>query len=288
MVLWVLALMALMAAGFLSATRGEMLSVRARIDSAEAAAVADGAVYWAIERLLIARTAPNAEMEALPADGRAIPLDLPGGRAELRVQDAGGLVDLNAARAPLLQGLLTAVGVEANRAEALAARLIDFRDSDSRNQELGAEDPAYARAGRVYGARDAPLERVDELRQVLGFTPELVERLAPFVTTTSGARGIDPRLAPATVLAAVPGLNEAQRRRYLDARTAGTEPPGLAGQGGRGLVASSRSTFRIRALAETQTGGRFVRVAVIQLRSGAERYRVRRWDQGRTDTAAGG
>jgi len=284
MVLWVLTLLALMAAGFLSATRGQMQTARARIDRAEAAAVADAAVHWTIQRLIIDRANPNRAIEAPPSDGRSFSLELAGGSADLRVQDSGGLVDLNAAPKELLTGLLSAVGVAQGRARVLAARLMDFRDSDSRQRRNGAEDPAYASAGLAYGARDAPFERIDELRQVLGFSHDLVERLSPFVTTMSGSRGIDPSRAPPTVLAAVPGLDQAQIDRYLQARGTDTEAPGIAGQGVRGLVASSESSFRIRAVGQTETGGRFVREAVIQLRSGRERYRVRRWAQGRLDS----
>jgi len=286
LVLWVLTLLSLIGASFLTATRSEMLGVRARIDAARAEALADGAVFWAIERLV------RQELAASPAgvepalDGRPTRLSLPGGRAEVRVQDAGGLVDLNAAERPLLLGLLAAVGVPDDRAGTLADRLLDFRDTDSQPQPDGLEEAGYGAVGLSYGPRDGPLDRVDELRQIPGFSPALVRRLAPYVTTLSGARGIDPTVAPETVLAAVPGLSRADASNILGARAQGLDPADFADRGRLGFVASGRTSFRIVAIAEAEAGGRFVREAAVQLRSGAERYRIRLWEQGLTDRSA--
>lgn len=283
LVLWVLTLLSLIAAGFLTSSRSEMLAARARIDAARAETLADGAVHWAIERLLLRTALEDAGQtgaQLLPIDGRPVVVPVEGGRAEVRVQDMGGLVDLNAAEAPLIEGLLVAVGVDPELSGRLADRILDFRDPDDRPRIGGAEDADYRAAGLPYEAKDAPFDRVDELRQVPEMTPEILERLAPFVTTLSGARGIDPTVAPATVLAAVPGLAGPQRELILEARRDGRSANGLAQGANSALVASSRSSFRITASAEAENGGRFLRIAVIQLRAGEDRVRIRRWEQG--------
>lgn len=286
LVLWVLTLLSLIAAGFLTSSRSEMLAVRARVDAARAEALADGAVHWAIKRLLVqtalADTGQNTA-QLLPIDNRPVVAPVAGGDVRLRVQDMGGLVDLNAAEPPLIEGILVAVGIEPELAGPLADRILDFRDPDDRPRPNGAEDADYRAAGLSYEAKDAPFDRVDELRQIPGMTPEIVQRLAAFVTTLSGARGVDPTVAPATVLAAVPGLVGPQRELILEARREGRSASGLTSGVNSALVASSRNSFRITAAAETENGGRFLRVAVIQLRSGEDRVRIRRWEQGRFD-----
>lgn len=286
LVLWVLALLSLLAAGFLTATRSEMLAVRARIDAARAEALADGAVHWAIARLLRAEVlSASGDAAWPPLDGRPLALRLPGGEAEVRIQDAGGLIDLNAAEPPLLAGLLSALGLSGPDAERLLARLLDFRDADSVSRPDGAEDADYAAIGLPYGAKDGPLDRVDELRQIPGFSPALVRRIAPLVTTLSGARGVDPTTAPEPVLAAVPGLGRSEIANILGAREQGLDAADFAGRGRSGFVASGRTSFRILAVAEAEGGGRFAREAVIQLRSGPDGYRIRRWEQAVIDTS---
>ena len=289
LVLWVLTLLSLIAAAFLTSSRSEMLAVRARIDAARAEALADGAVHWAIERLLVLMSDEDVRDRVglrLPIDGRPVTVPITGGEVQLRVQDMGGLIDLNAAEAPLIEGILVAVGIDPALAGLLADRILDFRDPDDRPRPNGAEDAGYQAAGLPYEAKDAPFDRVDELRQIPGMTPEIVARLAPFVTTLSGARGIDPAVAPATVLAAVPGLAGPQRALILEGRREGGSAAQPAQGSNAALVASSRSSFRIIAAARADGGGRFVREAVIQLRAGASPVRIRRWEQGRLDAAA--
>jgi len=288
LVLWMLTLLSLIAAGFLTSSRSEMLAVRARVDAARVEALADGAVHWAIERLLVQMSLAETggqSVALLAIDGRPQTVSLAGGEVEVRVQDMGGLVDLNAAAPPLLEGILTVVGVEPETASLLTDRILDFRDTDDRPRPNGAEDADYLAAGLPYGAKDAPFDRVDELRQIPGLSAEITERLAPHVTTLSGARGIDPASAPPMVLAAVPGLARPQIALILEARRSNPNGLDIVDRTNAALVASSRSSFRITAIAKGRDGGRFVREAVIQLRAGDERVRVRRWQQGRGNQA---
>ncbi|MEE2969905.1 MAG: hypothetical protein VX741_07205 [Pseudomonadota bacterium] len=119
--------------------------------------------------------------------------------------------------------------------EALGERLISagridaiayFRDKDDLERLNGAEDSAYSAAGREYGPKNARFETVDELRRVLGVTPDIYRRLAPLVTVHSGRRGINPVTAPHALLLALPGGDPGQ----IDDLVAGRMP----GAGGTG------------------------------------------------------
>jgi len=56
-----------------------------------------------------------------------------------------------------------------------AAAIIDWRDEDSAVTEQGAEDDYYVGLAPPYHCKNAPFETVDELLQVKGVTPELLD-----------------------------------------------------------------------------------------------------------------
>jgi general secretion pathway protein K len=117
------------------------------------------------------------------------------------VNDVGGLVDLNTASVHLLQWLLFGLGVEADKAAALAAAIVDFRDEDDVPNRNGAESGAYRAADLRHGPKSAPFETVTELDQVLGIDLPLLARLRVVTTVHSRQRGIDPAKASREVLA---------------------------------------------------------------------------------------
>lgn len=141
---------------------------------------------------------------------------LPGGRVRVTMTPETSKIDLNRAPHALLRRLVQAVAPDLKiDPDRIADAIQDWRDRDANQRPLGAEDPAYARAGRPYGARDGAFVTIAELNQVLGMTSELYERLAPALTVYSGRRAIDPRNASRFVLRAVPGLGAERIDAYL-------------------------------------------------------------------------
>ena len=65
---------------------------------------------------------------------------------------------------------------------ALSDALIDWIDSRDDTSPHGAENAWYQRLAQPLACKNAPLDTVDELLLVKGFTPEIVQRLTPFVT----------------------------------------------------------------------------------------------------------
>ena len=65
---------------------------------------------------------------------------------------------------------------------ALCDALVDWIDTDSNALPDGAEDPYYLSQDPPYRAANSYLASVGELRLIKGFTPEVVDRLSPYVT----------------------------------------------------------------------------------------------------------
>jgi general secretion pathway protein K len=89
--------------------------------------------------------------------------------------------------------LLDAVDVGQQQTE-LGAALVDWLDSDSHAMAGGAEDGAYAGEARAYVVANALLADISELSNIRGFTPSIVEAIAPYacVRPTSAPNVINP------------------------------------------------------------------------------------------------
>ena len=280
-VLWITGLLAVMAASFVSSGRTEARLARNQIENAKAQALADGGVQRAALGLL------EIDAERVwRADGRTYLFALTQGEGEVRIsiRDEDGKIDLNEGPLELLAGLFTALRLEPEAAEALAARIGDFRDADSEPAPLGAEDPAYQAAGIAGGAADRPFVSEAELMGVLGMTDDLYRRIRPHVTVHAGTDGVDPTRATRAVLEALPGITPAMVESLL---VADLEDPLAAVDDDAALaeidqywLPSREAVFTIRAEASTPGGGRFVREAVIELDGSPERpFLVHAWRQ---------
>jgi type II secretory pathway component PulK len=151
-------------------------------------------------------------------------LDAPdGGQLTVQIQDAGARLNLNAlfkdgtVRDPLTEPFLVALftkvidelppHVDRHRYDpkVLAENLIDYVDADDVRLSGGSEDDAYQ--ARTPPARPAnrPLLSFEELREVEGFDPTLVEALRPYVDVypIAGGDGVNPNTAPPWVLATI-------------------------------------------------------------------------------------
>ena len=215
LVLWLLVLLIGLLGVFALTARTEGLQAHNLARSAAARYAAEGGAELAVLRLL-----SNDEARRWIPDGRPYRYAYEDYQLEVRIVDETGKIDLNAATPDLLAGLLRAVGVAESRAQALAAAIVDFRDSDDLlNAGIGAEDREYAAAGLPYGAKDGSIVAVAELQQVLGMDAALYERLRPYLSVHSGQVRPNEQFAPGPVLQAM-GLAPEQVATVL----AGREP----------------------------------------------------------------
>jgi general secretion pathway protein K len=280
-VLWIAGLLAVMAAAFVSTSRTEARLARNQLENAKAQALADAGVQRAVLGLL--------ELDAervWRADGRIYGFALGEGEVRVSIRDEDGKIDLNEGPLELLAGLFIALDLEPDAAQALAERIVDFRDPDHDVLPLGAEDAAYLDAGLADGAADRPFVDEAELVRVLGMSKELYRRIRPHVTVHAAADGVDPTRATRAVLEALPGITPAVVERLLaadpdDDPLAAIDDDVVLAQIDRYWLPSREAVFTVRAEAWTPGGGRFVREAVIELDGGPERpFLVHAWRQG--------
>jgi general secretion pathway protein K len=300
-VLWVLALLSLLAAGFTRTTRTEINLVRNQAENAQAEALADAGVHRAILGLMTQD--PEAGWRV---DGTVYAWRFGGGEIRAAVRDEGGKIDLNQATDDLLRGLLIAVGVEAEAATALVDAIADFRDPDSLHRLNGAEDADYRQEGLPQDAKDAPFEAVEELRQVLGMTPEIYAAIAPALTVHARRRKPHEPTASELVRAAMTGRTvaepeeaeegeeEAEAEQAAAAQQEVDEAAPAAGEaeldeiprslGADTLVPRSRArVFTIHAEGRTETGAVFARDAIVQVTGGGRPLQFFGWDRGRRE-----
>ena len=149
-------------------------------------------------------------------------------------------------------------------ADAVAAAILDWRDTDPLTQPAGgAEDPDYAAAGLTYGAKDAPFEDISELQQVLGVDRALFSRVAPYLTVASGQSRPDPAYAAAPVLVALGLDGEAiVALRLAWDPASGAPPPFLPGVGP--LVGAGSGTYSVASRARLRDGRETLLRAVVR------------------------
>lgn len=269
LVLWLVALLTALVGAYALTARMEALQGRVGSRGAIAQEVARAGIEYALVRV----ADRNPETHWQP-NGRPYAWTFDGQQVQVRIVDETGKVDLNQADVPLLSRLMQALGEPADASDALAAAIVDWRDADNLTQPVGgAEDSDYAAAEREYGAKDAPFETVAEVEQVLGLTPDLYARLAPFLTLYSGRAQPDATYAPGPVLQAM-GVDAAA---WLAQRNA------TGATGGPQLVGAGSGTYSIESRARL-ADGREASVRTV-VRAGASpvpgsAYTLLRWEEG--------
>lgn len=281
-VLWIVSLLALLAAGIGSNGRVSSRLALNAIENTKAKFLAEAGINLAIHRLL-----EGGVFQAPLADGYAsLSSRTDEGLVAVEIRDEDGKVDLNFASVELLAGLISAAGFEGDAAaRAKAERIVDYRDDDGIPLPSGAEDPAYMAAGLTHGAADRPFRHVEELSSVLGVTDALHARLRPHVTVFAETAAVDPLRASDAVLRALPGI-DAEALSLIRANDGDILPilPEGTSEALEDYISTSRDlVFELRALGQTKGGGRFVREAVIAFDGGRGHspFTTYRWRRGK-------
>lgn len=277
-VLWIVSLLALLAAGIGSSSRVSSQLAFNALENTKAKFLAEAGINKAVYRLL-----KSEAFQAPLIDGTAgFSSTMDEGAVAVQLRDEDGKIDLNFAPIELLTGLIGSVGREGDdRARTMSERIVDYRDPDQTPFPDGAEDGTYAAAGMTRGAADRPFRQVEELISVFGMTDELFERLKNHVTVFAEAEGFDPLRASDAVLRALPGIDE-ETFSLIRAGGGDTLPilPDRASESLEDYILTSRDmVFELRALGQTKEGGLFLRSAVIALDGGRGRapFTTFRW-----------
>lgn len=307
LVLWLITLLTALVGSFALAARIENMQAHVLARGLVARNAARAGIEYALTRVEL----DDPRLQWRP-DGQPHEWRYADARVEIRIVDESGKVDLNQADATLLAGLLQAIGggapadtaagraspdkaagtepvaidplsIDEYQARQLAAAILDWRDRNSLTQPVGgAEDPAYASAGRPYGAKDAPFEGIAELQQVLGFTPALYDAIKRYVTVHTGRALPDTAFAPPAVLDAMGLEGDAAARSGLTDLVTGRPLPGPSNAAGIPVRRRGSGTYSIDSRARL-ADGRQARLQVVVRMGGAtpgSAYTALRWQEG--------
>jgi len=251
-VLWSLALLALLGTHVTSAGRTEVRIARNLRDAAQAEAAADGAIHEAVFRL------QDRSERRWRTDGQTRELRTDTATIAVRIDDPRGLVNPNSAPAGLLAALIREVGGEPRGAVGIAAAIFDWRAPGERASPEGAKTPHYVAAGSAFGPTGHAFAHLAELNAVLGMTPELLAALRPHLSLYNFGP-VDPSRTNPTIARAL--------------QAAGVGQPALNDLG---------PILLVRAEAMLASGARFTRRATLLLlpaRDGRA-FRILDWDSG--------
>lgn len=262
LVLWVIALLSVMALAAVSTSRTEINLVRNRLDEARMRALAEAGVSMAVLRLR-----STQEEDHWYPDGTANPWRFAGEEVQIRIYNDASRIDLNKSSKQVLLDLIAAVELEEVDAEAIVAALLDWRDPDQSARPQGAEDRDYRGDGLPYGSKDGTFDSAAEFGLVLGVSKELSRLLEPHLTVHSRSSRVMMEYASPLVSAALGRMDQPQS-------------PGVGGgMGGRPPAGAGRSlggpVYRIRVSGSGPAVETLVRVGGP---AGAVRVIARRFD----------
>jgi general secretion pathway protein K len=219
LVLWVVALLAVLGTYLLVASRQRMAMAQDLRTAATMESAADGATQHAIFELLRGQWAADETIRAVRI-----------GTVDVRVilDDEALRLNPNYASAAELQALLQRLSLGQRFAATLAAAIVDWRTPGG-TQTPGGIATANDGPNHNDGSPGTPFRRLAELATVPGMTPEIMQRLTPHLTLFAGS---DSDVAPNTggavdvnavrvigIVAVARGPNRAMSTRHIIVRT---------------------------------------------------------------------
>jgi general secretion pathway protein K len=136
------------------------------------------------------------------------------------VEDEEGKININVLDATVLSPFFQKVGgIKQEEADEIAYSVVDWRDTDNSlsHPEYGAEDDYYEDLDTPYESKDFKFESIEELLLVRGMTPEIFEKVEPFVTIY-GVGAVNINTAPREVLVGL-GMDDVLADKIMLFRT---------------------------------------------------------------------
>ena len=245
-VLWTMALLALLAAHFLASGRTEIQLVSSAREAMRVEAAADGAVYEAVWRLA------DGAAAHWPADRVPRETRVGGIPVTVVIENLAGRINPNTAPGDLIAAVLIHLGMASERALAQGAAIFDWHMPGRIASPGGAKLPAYRAAGLSYGPPGQPFETDDEIGAVVGMNQTVAAALLPLLSIYNDG-AIEPRFAAPVVRLAL--------------QETGTNQP--SGQSGF-------ATVEIMAVARLPDGTVFQRRAVVRFHD-REPFQILEW-----------
>lgn len=174
-VLILLALLSGITVVFLYANRDHVQTASNDVELAKSRSIATSAIDWTLFEL----ASPEARTGRQRGLVKSCTID--GWFVFIELEDEAGKIDLNADPGDQLLSLLL---TSYSEPEALSARdrILDFRDGDSDPRPYGAEADDYDLEALPFGIKNGLFSSINDLDQVAGLPPEMVQSLLADVT----------------------------------------------------------------------------------------------------------
>ncbi|MCL1961097.1 MAG: general secretion pathway protein GspK [Desulfovibrionaceae bacterium] len=239
-VLWIVAALSIMATGLTYTVRQQIQVVGMVRDQASGQAIGEGAAALVLQDML-------AHSEQRVTGVASTQVSYGGAEVTVDVAPLNGWIPLNGAGEPLLTALLaTAGGLDQGQAQALAARLIEWRDG---RPEIDPTSPGGA------SAQSRRFEATEDLLLVPGIDYALYARIAPLVSADVIGGQVNPQAAPAEVLAVLAQGDAGLVGQFMAQRTSG---PGADTSGFNGAFLGSggggANIYRLRVRVPLEAG----------------------------------
>jgi general secretion pathway protein K len=186
MVLWVMAILSVMALEFSFAMRTEVNITKNDKEELQRYAMAEGGVQRAITELIYKhdprlqqmRTTLNSE-EIPPeqrewmADGRPYILSFDQGSCEIKIMSEAGKVNINIVSESSLRKIIGQIGLEGEAGDVVVDSILDWIDPNDFYRVNGAENDYYLSLKEPYYCKNGNIDSIEELLLVRGVTPDL-------------------------------------------------------------------------------------------------------------------
>ncbi|HXI82871.1 MAG TPA: type II secretion system minor pseudopilin GspK [Verrucomicrobiae bacterium] len=241
-VLWVVLVLSLLISGFAFTMHVETQVASYARKELKAEMLARSGVEVARMELIVGALSPtNSGIDALNQEWATNALmyvdhELGDGIYNVKVTDEESKIPINRATDLQLKRLFGLLGADPADGDVITDSILDWIDADDLTRLNGAESDYYQSLSPPYRAKNAPLDRVEELLLIRGVTPELYKGTPAtdtdparpglqdvFTTMTSGF--INVNTASAIVLGTL-GLDDAQVQAVLARRDGADGIPG--------------------------------------------------------------
>lgn len=228
MVLWVLAVLTVMAFTLTYMTRVESLAALSMQTSTQMKFLAEAGIERGIAEIMYrTRNLSVEDSDIWSVDGTPNVVETDRGSYSIGITDESGKVDINRTPEVILRNLLSNLGHDLEVVDTITDSVMDWRDADDLYRLHGAESDYYMSLTDPYAAKNGDFETIEELMLVQGVTPEILygeegkRGLIDFLTVYSASGKINLNAAPREVLIAIPGMSEGIADALLEQRTNG-------------------------------------------------------------------
>jgi len=186
MVLWVMAILSVVALEFSFAMRTEITISKNHKEDLQCYAMAEGGVQRAIAELIYKHDARLQQMRKTltveetaqeqkewMADGRSYTLPFDLGSCEIRIMSEAGKININMVSEFLLRKVIGQLGLEGEAKDVVVDSVLDWRDTNDLYRANGAENDYYLSLKEPYYCKNGNLDSIEELLLVKGVTPDV-------------------------------------------------------------------------------------------------------------------